>query len=79
MKPCEMPTFKGCTEEVALIQASERKQPGTQGQKKMRTWHHEIQEQKQFHEGVTGQQGKTRREVKKIKGRKPQSNVPERA
>ena len=34
MKTCEMPTCKGCTEEMELTQASERKRPGTQGQKK---------------------------------------------
>ena len=71
MKTCEMPTFKGCTEQMELTQASERKQPGTQGQKKMSTWHQEMQEQKQFHEGLSSPQGKTCREVKKIKGQKP--------
>lgn len=34
MKTCEMPTCKGCTEEMELTQASERERPGTQGPKK---------------------------------------------
>lgn len=39
MKTCEMPTCKGCTEEMELTQASERKRPGTQGQKKKKRAH----------------------------------------
>lgn len=73
MKTCEMPTCKGCTEEMELTQASERKRPDTQGpkKKKMSAWHQEMQEQKPFHEGVSGPQGEMCRKVKEIRGPKP--------